>query len=139
MRSILNSRSRRSCTISRCSSPRNPQRKPKPRATEFSGSKLKALRSEEHTSELQSPMYLVCRLLLEKKTKDHFHRLFAFPGELDDWDRTSVPLVAPPPQTPLVTVLVAGLVWLQLLLFFFFNDTATTEIYTLSLHDALPI
>src|SRR5437879_11346999 len=26
-----------------------------------------AIRSEEHTSELQSPMYLVCRLLLEKK------------------------------------------------------------------------
>src|SRR4051812_49504272 len=25
------------------------------------------------------------------------------------------------------------------MLFFFFNDTATTEIYTLSLHDALPI
>src|SRR5437899_10159510 len=28
---------------------------------------------------------------------------------------------------------------LVLFLFFFFNDTATTEIYTLSLHDALPI
>src|SRR5437879_792379 len=28
-----------------------------------------AYRSEEHTSELQSPMYLVCRLLLEKKKK----------------------------------------------------------------------
>src|SRR5437762_4208006 len=28
------------------------------------------LRSEEHTSELQSPMYLVCRLLLEKKKKN---------------------------------------------------------------------
>src|SRR5437879_13455597 len=27
----------------------------------------RAGRSEEHTSELQSPMYLVCRLLLEKK------------------------------------------------------------------------
>src|SRR5437762_6936216 len=27
-------------------------------------------RSEEHTSELQSPMYLVCRLLLEKKKKE---------------------------------------------------------------------
>src|SRR3712207_8584145 len=27
----------------------------------------------------------------------------------------------------------------ELLSFFFFNDTATTEIYTLSLHDALPI
>src|SRR3712207_6956924 len=26
-----------------------------------------------------------------------------------------------------------------MLFFFFFNDTATTEIYTLSLHDALPI
>src|SRR2546430_14478237 len=28
---------------------------------------------------------------------------------------------------------------LDCLIFFFFNDTATTEIYTLSLHDALPI
>src|SRR5437879_7269260 len=28
---------------------------------------LSSPRSEEHTSELQSPMYLVCRLLLEKK------------------------------------------------------------------------
>src|SRR5437763_12346908 len=27
-------------------------------------------RSEEHTSELQSPMYLVCRLLLEKKKQN---------------------------------------------------------------------
>src|SRR5437879_7599659 len=31
--------------------------------------KVPALRSEEHTSELQSPMYLVCRLLLEKKKR----------------------------------------------------------------------
>src|SRR5437762_13131860 len=30
-------------------------------------------RSEEHTSELQSPMYLVCRLLLEKKKKKTKH------------------------------------------------------------------
>src|ERR1017187_10830351 len=30
-------------------------------------------RSEEHTSELQSPMYLVCRLLLEKK-KNYYPR-----------------------------------------------------------------
>src|SRR5256885_10306917 len=29
--------------------------------------------------------------------------------------------------------------FLQFFSFFFFNDTATTEIYTLSLHDALPI
>src|SRR5437763_9961367 len=32
-------------------------------------SKVVEHRSEEHTSELQSPMYLVCRLLLEKKKK----------------------------------------------------------------------
>src|SRR5258708_30495663 len=31
------------------------------------------VRSEEHTSELQSPDHLVCRLLLEKKNKDHVH------------------------------------------------------------------
>src|SRR4051794_41573432 len=30
----------------------------------------KRLRSEEHTSELQSPVHLVCRLLLEKKKKN---------------------------------------------------------------------
>src|SRR3712207_8267200 len=31
-------------------------------------------RSEEHTSELQSRQYLVCRLLLEKKNKTNPHR-----------------------------------------------------------------
>src|SRR5256886_11726851 len=36
--------------------------------------------------------------------------------------------------------LCAGMDWAHLhFFFFFFNDTATTEIYTLSLHDALPI
>src|SRR2546422_8258359 len=34
-----------------------------------------------------------------------------------------------PPTNPLIRIII----------FFFFNDTATTEIYTLSLHDALPI
>src|SRR5437762_4855934 len=34
---------------------------------EHGGDRFRGLRSEEHTSELQSPMYLVCRLLLEKK------------------------------------------------------------------------
>src|SRR5438876_9258894 len=33
------------------------------------------LRSEEHTSELQSPVHLVCRLLLEKKNADLRHDL----------------------------------------------------------------
>src|SRR2546429_6348886 len=34
------------------------------------------LRSEEHTSELQSRLHLVCRLLLEKKKTTSTHRLF---------------------------------------------------------------
>src|SRR3712207_8733124 len=39
----------------------------------------KALRSEEHTSELQSRQYLVCRLLLEKKkTASLLHQLPSF-------------------------------------------------------------
>src|SRR5437763_9987649 len=44
-----------SCTESRTGSP---------------ASSRNALRSEEHTSELHSPMYLVCRLLLEKKKRE---------------------------------------------------------------------
>src|SRR3712207_7121312 len=35
-------------------------------------------RSEEHTSELQSRQYLVCRLLLEKKKKNHINSAIIF-------------------------------------------------------------
>src|SRR3712207_7923334 len=34
-------------------------------------------RSEEHTSELQSRQYLVCRLLLEKKKKQHYNLMLS--------------------------------------------------------------
>src|SRR5437867_4730849 len=37
----------------------------------LTGSKPNSSRSEEHTSELQSPYDLVCRLLLEKKKNNH--------------------------------------------------------------------
>src|ERR1041384_4649437 len=86
-------------------------------------------RSEEHTSELQSLAYLVCRLLLEKKKSSQFcwtpitQPLFLVPGL---W-RTYSPRVIRCRITA----------WLRHS--FFFNDTATTEIYPLSLHDALPI
>src|SRR5438876_6744893 len=52
-------RARPCCSRSRCSSRRRPLR----------GGGVRPLqgRSEEHTSELQSPVHLVCRLLLEKK------------------------------------------------------------------------
>src|SRR5690625_8054582 len=39
----------------------------------------------------------------------------------------------------MICLLLFFLFFLCLFYFFFFNDTATTEIYTLSLHDALPI
>src|SRR2546426_1701060 len=37
------------------------------------GPLARALRSEEHTSELQSPCNLVCRLLLEKKKQNRYN------------------------------------------------------------------
>src|ERR1017187_6893200 len=88
-------------------------------------------RSEEHTSELQSPMYLVCRLLLEKKN-------------------------SPSPRGPIRAALGARILGVSVgfavrhlrvvfvcdgvsLYLFFFNETATPEIYPLSLHDPFPI
>src|SRR5574341_319278 len=44
-----------------------PRRRRRPLPRELAGGRLCLLRSEEHTSELQSPTNLVCRLLLEKK------------------------------------------------------------------------
>src|ERR1022692_2635149 len=94
-------------------------------------------RSEEHTSELQSPCNLVCRLLLEKKKLDGRRRTHRVVrpfrprrlGGRSARKRPSGPRLAYLDRHLLVFVA----------LFFFFNDTATPEIYTLSLHDALPI
>src|ERR1039458_4718256 len=83
-------------------------------------------RSEEHTSELQSLRHLVCRLLLEKKKKSR-----VLDVALVKW-RTAFFLAKEFGGE------VFGIYYVYLIVFFF-NDTATTEIYTLSLHDALPI
>src|SRR5579872_1116008 len=77
-------------------------------------------RSEEHTSELQSRPHLVCRLLLEKKKR----RAARTARRWCLWILCVFPARASKGSFRLC---------------FFFNDTATTEIYTLSLHDALPI
>src|SRR5450631_3394418 len=77
-------------------------------------------RSEEHTSELQSHVNLVCRLLLEKKKH---------PGPAGEGRLLTFP--AGSERNPHARSLKDS--------FFFFNDTPPTEIYTLSLHDALPI
>src|SRR2546426_1510347 len=44
------------------------------------GASARPERSEEHTSELQSPCNLVCRLLLEKKNKDNNYTLSSHPA-----------------------------------------------------------
>src|ERR1035438_552285 len=101
---------------------------------------LRSFRSEEHTSELQSLRHLVCRLLLEKKNKKKKKtntttrlmstRATEAPSGAGEWWMVDVRVVVLSCDTLLV---------LSFFFFFFFNDTATTEIYTLSLHDALPI
>src|SRR3712207_8129062 len=48
--------------------------------TSESASNVAWIRSEEHTSELQSRQYLVCRLLLEKKKYDHPPDLYTIPS-----------------------------------------------------------
>src|SRR6476661_7826093 len=48
-------------------------------------------RSEEHTSELQSHLNLVCRLLLEKKKNDRFERACSTPEQSDELENFDVP------------------------------------------------
>src|ERR1017187_10454531 len=76
------------------------------------------LEKKEHKSELHSPMYLVDRLLIVTKNDSHCGGCFTYS------DTVSARYL---------------LALCRYFFFFFFNDTATTEIYTLSLHDALPI
>src|SRR5215207_4180770 len=80
-----------------------------------SGTSAGRARSEEHTSELQSRVDLVCRLLLEQKK--------ASPGRSN--------------KNSWWLKLVTGAIGSGQ--YFFFNETPTREFYTLSLHDALPI
>src|SRR3989339_359856 len=108
-------------------------------------------RSEEHTSELQSLTNLVCRLLLEKKRA----RSEEHTSELQSLTNLACRLLLvkkdpkkyAPDASATVRIHVTFVNFLDLspsilrdiIALLFFNDTATTEIYTLSLHDALPI
>src|SRR3954464_1441462 len=89
-----------------------------------------ALRSEEHTSELQSHDNLVCRLLLEKTKDIETYRACPLPHKLTRALRG--PPAPPPQRTPRALGGRAGPTLTQRcgILVFFFNDTATTEIYT---------
>src|ERR1041384_5401119 len=99
-----------------------------------------AVRSEEHTSELQSLAYLVCRLLLEKKKK-HGVELQTTTAQRTTRSPVHTQRAAhdAPGTLRSPRALIAALSCFYCFFFFFFNDTATTEIYPLSLHDALPI
>src|SRR5262247_3055268 len=85
-------------------------------------------RSEEHTSELQSLRHLVCRLLLEKKKQIGAEESCRLGSRV--FFRSEHHVVVGPDIHDCAD---------NGRFFFFFNDTATTETYTLSLHDALPI
>src|ERR1022692_4074228 len=97
-------------------------------------------RSEEHTSELQSPCNLVCRLLLEKKKKKKTSQPTKDTHQSTHHGRVSrVRSSGFPHVLSVLCWLTVSVYFFFFFFFFFFNDTATTEIYTLSLHDALPI
>src|SRR6266536_848654 len=97
-------------------------------------------RSEEHTSELQSRVDLVCRLLLEKKKKIVITLCDGKKKKIEI-DKERIVLCEYYSLLLFSYLLFSYCSHLHssFLFFFFFNDTATTEIYTLSLHDALPI
>src|ERR1035441_10688634 len=109
-------------------------------------------RSEEHTSELQSLRHLVCRLLLER-CGDH-RDLHSFPTRRSSdlcRCRTSCAALSPSSTAPSKGLTRPGTVTDRKstrlnsshlgisYAVFCLKDAATTEIYTLSLHDALPI
>src|ERR1039457_2004870 len=97
-------------------------------------------RSEEHTSELQSPCNLVCRLLLEKKKKNKQCQWGMECSRMTSGIECIV-------STRTLTVLLrpsyltchSSFLFFFFFSFFFFNDTATTEFSPLPLHAALPI
>src|SRR3954465_308506 len=104
-----------------------------------SGGQTCALRSEEHTSELQSHDNLVCRLLLEKNERNRLRIARRHTCPIASHRSSHAVLLALARPIFHKRVLHAILILVVPFVFFFFNDTATTEIYTLSLHDALPI
>src|ERR1039457_3940541 len=76
-----------------------------------------ANRSEEHTSELQSPCNLVCRLLLEKKKEERKDFVYV---SLSEPNGVATSTVARASDTTRLTLLVSLLLFNASLTFFFF-------------------
>src|SRR5216117_948546 len=97
-------------------------------------------RSEEHTSELQSPFLISYAVfcLKKKKTKFTYNYLSIFHINTNKLKYIIIII-----YLYIYIINIFYFIFYIFSFFFFFNDTATTEIYTrkdtLSLHDALPI
>src|SRR6202167_4262233 len=91
-------------------------------------------RSEEHTSELQSPWHLVCRVLLEKKKGESSpdqsaNSSTSLPSASNSLEPSRMICAMPPPASHALSIP-------QI---FFFKNRAPTETYILSLPDPIPI
>src|ERR1039457_1588286 len=98
------------------------------------------IRSEEHTSELQSPCNLVCRLLFEKKKKKNTHPQPAYSYLAAPWvalTRGVLRWRLPSARRPLFRI--PAHVFFCCFFFFFLNDRAPPEISPLPPPAPLPI
>src|SRR4029079_5541288 len=97
-----------------------------------------AQRSEEHTSELQSLAYLVCRLLLEKKNKHSC--LLGGLGE--GQERAGIGFIASGDEYMCTSVdsctYVSVYIFVLVCIFFFLMIPATPDISTLPFHNLFP-
>src|SRR6056300_1483014 len=101
---------------------------------------LRILRSEEHTFELQTHSEISYAVFcLKKKKREKDKKRNKYRSEQKEERRRDLGYV----HSSRCLRLESSCRWIGYFVFFFFNDTATTEIYTdlntLSLHDALPI
>src|SRR6202011_5934682 len=97
------------------------------------------IRSEEHTSELQSPMYLVCRLLLEKKKKSRYGTIYGIRGMAVT--RTALPCCATRHHThaaPTPSHVHSPYSSHSTISFFFLNNPPPPKPYPFPLHAPLP-
>src|SRR5210317_614365 len=100
----------------------------------------RTIRSEEHTSELQSHSEISYAVFCLKKKKTEVSNVLSSCGKVD-MNSSLTQSISFVFSFAAFNSMFSFLI--SLFFFFFFNDTATTEIYTLSytlsLHDALPI
>src|SRR6202521_684640 len=100
---------------------------------------MRIIRSEEHTSELQSPQNLVCRLLLEKKKKTNNTLTTYIYSQTRDVVLLSQCAAHPSISTRTMWHCSPHLCRSLLsFFFFFFNNPGPPEIYPLPPHAAFP-